>query len=442
LPPSKHYTFDPTRNDAAIGMDLINDTDDKGWRLPYEDYPFATCEIGSGLPIAYKRRSVISPMDAYALSLVKLGCGNNLVGYYMYHGGTNKIGALSTLQESGATGYPNDYPILNYDFNTCLTQYGEVRGQYRLLNLLHLFINDFGDRLAPMEYTPSESYVNENDKVHLRYCMRTDGESGFVFINHYQRFLSLSDIDDAVIDTGKVVFPPINVRGETAFILPFKLKLGEEELIYSTAQLLYKDRDTVFFASIPGIKPVFSFKDMDIFTMSEDEIEIKKTGDLNIVSIPWEKSLYLRKLDTGVYLGEGCDLYIKDGRISSAEAGDYSYLVWNNGGFERIVCEEGSKARPILTMEPCDEPYSPPFIEEFRLGKERPLKWYSLKADTEDGFISIDLKCDVAQIYADKELRADLFCFGQPWRFPAKLIYGRESYLVCTEFNKDVYIDP
>nr|MCR5108806.1 beta-galactosidase [Lachnospiraceae bacterium] len=47
LPPSKHYTFDPTRNDAAIGMDLINDTDDKGWRLPYEDYPFATCEIGS-----------------------------------------------------------------------------------------------------------------------------------------------------------------------------------------------------------------------------------------------------------------------------------------------------------------------------------------------------------------------------------------------------------
>ena len=45
-------------------------------------------------------------MDAYALSLVKLGCGNNLIGYYMYHGGTNPIGRDSTLQESRATGYP------------------------------------------------------------------------------------------------------------------------------------------------------------------------------------------------------------------------------------------------------------------------------------------------------------------------------------------------
>ena len=139
LPPSKHYTFDTCRNDAAIGMDLIKDVDDDGWRLPYEDYPFATCELGSGLPASYIRRPFVSPMDAYALSLVKLGCGNNLVGYYMYHGGTNKIGKLSTLHESKATGYPNDYAILNYDFQTCIGEYGQIRDQYKLLNLIHLF---------------------------------------------------------------------------------------------------------------------------------------------------------------------------------------------------------------------------------------------------------------------------------------------------------------
>ena len=44
------------------------------------------------------------------MTLVKLGCGNNLMGYYMYHGGTNGMGRHSTLQESRATGYPNDYP--------------------------------------------------------------------------------------------------------------------------------------------------------------------------------------------------------------------------------------------------------------------------------------------------------------------------------------------
>ena len=55
-------------------------------------------------------------MDIYAIALVKLGVGNNLPGYYMYHGGTNKLGKKSTFQESKATGYANDYPVLSYDF--------------------------------------------------------------------------------------------------------------------------------------------------------------------------------------------------------------------------------------------------------------------------------------------------------------------------------------
>ena len=134
-PLSPHYAFDPNRNDSAVGMDLLRDVDADGWRLPYERYPFAMCELGSGLQSTYHRRILVDGMDAYAMSLVKLGCGNNLLGYYMYHGGTNRIGRFSTMQESRATGYPNDVPILNYDFHTCLTQYGRAREQYGLLNM-------------------------------------------------------------------------------------------------------------------------------------------------------------------------------------------------------------------------------------------------------------------------------------------------------------------
>ena len=63
LPPSHHFAFDPTRNDTAVGMDLMHDTDENGWRLPYERYPFATCELGSGLQVTHHRRPIVSAMD-------------------------------------------------------------------------------------------------------------------------------------------------------------------------------------------------------------------------------------------------------------------------------------------------------------------------------------------------------------------------------------------
>ena len=150
LSPSPHYFFNRMRNDSAIGTDLIAKNQSDGWQLPYERYPFATCELGGGIEVTHHRRPIIKPMDIYAVSLVKLGDGNNLVGYYMYHGGTNKIGELSTFNETKATGYPNDYPILSYDFQAPLSEYGEVREQYGLLNMLHMFVNDFGEEFAPM----------------------------------------------------------------------------------------------------------------------------------------------------------------------------------------------------------------------------------------------------------------------------------------------------
>ncbi|MBO7402920.1 MAG: beta-galactosidase, partial [Lachnospiraceae bacterium] len=185
LPLSNHFAFYTMRNDTAIGADIMG-ADADGWRLPYERYPFVTCEIGPGMQSTHHRRVVISPVDAYAMSLVKLGCGNNLVGYYMYHGGTNPVGDV-TFNETKATKYPNDYPIVNYDFQTCVSQYGEIRGQYRLLNLLHMFINDFGELLAPLTHDAAEVFADENDTEHVRACLRSDGRQGFLFVNNHQR---------------------------------------------------------------------------------------------------------------------------------------------------------------------------------------------------------------------------------------------------------------
>lgn len=423
LSPSPHYFFNRMRNDSAIGTDLIAKTQSDGWQLPYERYPFATCELGGGIEVTHHRRPIIKPMDIYAVSLVKLGDGNNLVGYYMYHGGTNKIGELSTFNETKATGYPNDYPILSYDFQAPLSEYGEVREQYGLLNMLHMFVNDFGEEFAPMIAVDSGNTVAADDTNSLRYGMRTNGKSGFVFVNHYQRLTELADIENAVISAGNVEFPPIDVKGEVSFFMPFNMKMGDSVLEYATAQPLCKYDDTYFFAEIPNIKAEYKFS----------------KGSANIVTVPFENAKYMRKLNGTVYIGGGCNLYEENGQIHSVEDGEYICQKWNGSEFETLTIVQLAKQSNVEITVVENSPFEPKYKEELCIGGERELTWKKINVDGGYGFAEIDYVGDVAQIYADGELVADDYYYGNTWRVPCKLLYGKECYMVISEMKDDFY---
>ena len=423
LSPSPHYFFNRMRNDSAIGTDLIAKTQSDGWQLPYERYPFATCELGGGIEVTHHRRPIIKPMDIYAVSLVKLGDGNNLVGYYMYHGGTNKIGELSTFNETKATGYPNDYPILSYDFQAPLSEYGEVREQYGLLNMLHMFVNDFGEEFAPMIAVDSGNTVAADDTNSLRYGMRTNGKSGFVFVNHYQRLTELADIENAVISAENVEFPPIDVKGEVSFFMPFNMKMGDSVLEYATAQPLCKCDDTYFFAEIPNIKAEYKFS----------------KGSANIVTVPFENAKYMRKLNGTVYIGGGCNLYEENGQIHSVEDGEYICQKWNGSEFETLKIGQSAKQSNVEITGVENAPFEPKYKEELCIGGERKLTWKKIYVDGGYGFAEIDYVGDVAQIYADGELVADDYYYGKTWRVPCKLLYGKECYMVISEMKDDFY---
>lgn len=423
LSPSPHYFFNRMRNDSAIGTDLIAKTQSDGWQLPYERYPFATCELGGGIEVTHHRRPIIKPMDIYAVSLVKLGDGNNLVGYYMYHGGTNKIGELSTFNETKATGYPNDYPILSYDFQAPLSEYGEVREQYGLLNMLHMFVNDFGEEFAPMIAVDSANSVAADDTNSLRYGMRTNGKSGFVFVNHYQRLTELADIENAVISAENVEFPPIDVKGEVSFFMPFNMKMGDSVLEYATAQPLCKCDDTYFFAEIPNIKAEYKFS----------------KGSANIVTVPFENAKYMRKLNGTVYIGGGCNLYEENGQIHSVEDGEYICQKWNGSEFETLTIVQLAKQSNVEITVVENSPFEPKYKEELCIGGERELTWKKINVDGGYGFAEIDYVGDVAQIYADGELVADDYYYGNTWRVPCKLLYGKECYMVISEMKDDFY---
>lgn len=439
LIPSYHYFFNKMRNDTAIGTDLLpKKHEDNTWQLPYEKYPFATCELGGGIPTTHHRRPFIKPMDIYALSLVKLGCGNNLPGYYMYHGGSNKIGKLSTFNESKESGYPNDYNIISYDFQAPITQYGETNKQYGLLNMLHLFVQDFGDMFAPMEAVDSQNFVGRYDTTTLRYSMRTDGNSGYVFINHYQRLDVLEDVKNAVIDTGSVTFPAIDICGETAFFIPFNIRLGDNILEYATTQPVCKIDNTYFFCAINNIKPQYKFADGTKFNPEAGLGSLVEHNGIKIITLAIEQAQYIRKLSDKLYIGDNCDIYEANGEITAIQNGSYSYNVWNGNNFEKKFVEKDF-VNAEISFEDIDEPFTPPYINQLNIGGERKLTWKKINLTSDSGFIEIPFEYDNAQMYADGRLIADNFYYGKTWRLPAKLLFGKKCYLVMSEMKDDFY---
>ena len=183
----ENFTFKFTRTDTGVGNDTLGDGK-SGDTAGTEKYPYLTCEVGGGMPASYHRRMNYDPRDVEAVALCQLGSGSSLMGYYMYHGGQNPEGKLTTLQESQATGYPNDLPVKSYDFNAPIGEFGQINPQYYWLRRLHLFLHDFGGPLSQMPLSlPDLLPTNKTDLATLRWAVRSDGNSGYVFVNNYQR---------------------------------------------------------------------------------------------------------------------------------------------------------------------------------------------------------------------------------------------------------------
>lgn len=461
LPPSQHYFFERTRNDTAVGADLRKEQEGPGKETSYERYPFATCELGGGIQVTHHRRPRALPMDIYAVALVKLGEGNNLPGYYMYHGGTNKLGKLSSLQESKATGYPNDYPVLSYDFQAALSEYGEARGQYGLLNLLHLFLHDFEEDFAPMTCRDALKGTDRGDNASLRYGMRTDGERGFIFVNHYQRLTRLEDVRNVVFDTGNVIFPAMDICGDISFFMPFMMELtcgktkrrGDRIVLeYATCQPVCRMENTYFFAEIPGIPARYKIiglekgvKGREYFVQPGMD-SVLTVGAFSIVTLKWEQACFLRKLKTGregteegVYLGNGCNLYAFEGEIRAVEDGEFRCCHWNGRRFEAFDVGKPAGGLRVSWQKVDTLPFALQHKDELQIGGERKLTCKRLQVWGTSGFVCIEDAYDVAQIYADGKLVADSYYYGDIWRVPAALLAGRECYLVMSELKDDFY---
>jgi beta-galactosidase len=152
-----------------------------------------------------------------------------------------------------------------------LGQYGQIRDQYHLLRRLHLFLHEWGSVLAGMPATmPDQRPHGKNDFDTLRWSVRSDGRSGFVFVNNYQRLQDMpakKNVQFVInLPSGSITFPQqsVTIPSDACLIWPFNLDLGHGvRLVWATAQPLTAIDDgdvrTVFFTETEGIPAQFAF---------------------------------------------------------------------------------------------------------------------------------------------------------------------------------------
>lgn len=262
-----HFFFTHQRDDEGIGADLRPTTVRGGEGAPTDRFPWATCELGGGMAPSYHRRPRVDAADVAALGLVKIGCGSTWQGYYMFHGGTNPKGDLSTLQESHTTGYPNDLPVLTYDFQAPLGEYGQYRPSYHELRLQHLLLADSGHRIAPMtSVLPQERPSGREDRSTLRWAVRCDASSGFLFVNNHQPHEPLPSHPDTTFDIvwpdgTEVTLPstPVTIPSGASFCWPLRMPVAGALLEWATARPVcrvdHEGQTVLVLAAVDGIRP-------------------------------------------------------------------------------------------------------------------------------------------------------------------------------------------
>lgn len=258
-------------SDFYLYTDLQKDPDYAPVRYHPEDYPYFAAEIGGGIMNTYTRRLKIPSMSFDPMINRFLGSGANGIGYYMYHGGSTPRGERNYLSDVAI-----GCPIISYDFQAPIGEFGEIKPSFHRLKLLHYFLSSFGDVLAPMQVILPECQATllPSDKNSLRYTVRASRDTGFIFINNFQDHLQMEMQTNMQFslktNAGELLIPErggIKLRQEESAILPFGFNMDGVFLNYATAQLLTKGGDAqhtyYLFFTPPGMEPQYSIKNSD-----------------------------------------------------------------------------------------------------------------------------------------------------------------------------------
>ena len=404
----KAFNFKGFRSSTAIGTDLLGKQEAKVGQGD-NDYPYFTCELGGGMATAYHRRPYIYAADTYSMALVKLGCGSNLLGYYMYHGGTNPESMTGiTLNETQRTlgTANNDLPVKTYDFQCPIGEFGQMYPVYYRLRPLHLFMHDYAETLAPMEATfPCAQDIGKGDDSHLRWAYRCNGDSGFIFINNYERLQMLKAKSGVRLEACGVQLPRLTIPAGAMAIFPVNIS----GIRYATAQLVARREGKIYMMQIKGIPTTIAMKNGKTLK------NLKPRG----TEKPVYGNIYLLTEDDAQWL-------FLEPKTSSSTAANFTKTK-EAGAMRTIV-----KGKARVAEAPSEDDWQQAAV-------------YKIDVPSPDHrLLSIDYQGDCARLYADGRLVADNFQYGRPflyglWRLPDG-IRQLELRILPMQQNPPIYL--
>ena len=415
-PATEEFVYEDYHRDGAFFAD------DFAPAYPPSGRPYACCEMGAGMMCCYYYRFIYPYRSVDALANIKLGSGCNFLGYYMFHGGTNPIG------KHGAYLNESQVPKRSYDYQAALGEFGQIRESYSRLKAIHFFTRSFETLLAPMETALPEgaSRISPEDLETLRFAVRTDGKSGFLFLNNFQDHRTVPEKKDVpvLIRTAEEEFLfRVSLASEENAILPFNLDLDGILLKQAHAQPMLRTeiggRVTYVFLVPDGMDGTFRF---------EEGTEIRK----------WEHGFTVRRndLERDVLLltrEEANDLFLlRDGSLVLTKAA----LLEDEQGRLRIESDRFSET--LLTLPPdrlaggraAREADRGPFgVWRVSTEEKKPAvqaeqvaqsRWLiRIPENAMDGLkdlrLQIDYRGDIGALFLDGVMIHDNFCNGDTW---------------------------
>lgn len=265
LLPNASFVFSHERNDADIGSDFA-----RGEHVTFDEdaYPFLLAEMAGAVGAYFHRRPVYSTADTAAMSWVKLGSGANMLGYYMYHGGTNPGNDLNETLESGSY---CEVPVLSYCAQAPVGDHGQIRERGKAVKSLAMFVHVFGEHLAACPAViPDDSAKVPSDGISPRYALRMKDGSGFVFFSNYQQGMPMERKHVSLPVLGNIV-----LEKDAYGAYPVNMPIGSAVLRRAEAVPLcvLNGRDYVF--SAPGGNARYDLEgdmgDCRIITLTPEE---------------------------------------------------------------------------------------------------------------------------------------------------------------------------
>jgi hypothetical protein len=301
-----------------------------------------------------------------------------------------------------------------------------------------MFTENFGDKLAPMGVILPEgnNTIQPENRETLRYAVRSNGTSGFVFLNNFQ------DHDERIdqpvnalnikLASETINFPAFTLKKGVSAILPFNLQIGNVLLKYATVQPLAitqtNGKAHYFFYAHDGITPEYAFdkkKAREVVPGLKSSFTIKDTdgSDIIITTLTREQALSFNQQGDNFCLTDAT-LIQNDPEITLQSHNNVFTCILPAtakpafGAFKPIVKKQGLFTEYTVTVPAVEIEFEAKEISKQRYTFD--MKKTAFTENLSDIILDIDYVGDNAIAFMDGKMINDHLYYGNSWQIGLK----------------------